>query len=243
MALAFDPPVIINCRDRVTPLRALVDWLERAGHERIVLLDNASTYPELLDYLDKSPHEVIRGVGNLGAQALWKLPQHEILIGTRPFVYTDPDCVPIDDCPLDAVEFLHELLERYPHAPKAGLGLYTDDVYDPQLLKWERDTLLNPEPNGRWKGRLGYALSERPGPLCGAHVFDSWIDTTFALYRPGTQYGLPALRTGLPYQCRHISPSWYPEDPLSDENQYYLDRAEGGPLYSGWKGQHGRRRA
>ena len=36
----FGPPIIINCRDRVTPLRKLVEWLERANHQTIVLLDN-----------------------------------------------------------------------------------------------------------------------------------------------------------------------------------------------------------
>ena len=59
MSARFDPPIVICSRDRVWCLRRLVDWLERAGHERIVIVDNASTYEPLLDYLDGSPHQVV----------------------------------------------------------------------------------------------------------------------------------------------------------------------------------------
>jgi hypothetical protein len=41
-------PVIIIVRDRLKPLALLVDWLERAGAQRLVLLDNDSTYPPLV---------------------------------------------------------------------------------------------------------------------------------------------------------------------------------------------------
>jgi hypothetical protein len=36
-------PIIIIVRDRLKPLALLVDWLERAGAQRLVLLDNDST--------------------------------------------------------------------------------------------------------------------------------------------------------------------------------------------------------
>ena len=43
-------PVFIICRDMVTPLGDLVAWLERNGHQRLILVDNASTYPPLVEY-------------------------------------------------------------------------------------------------------------------------------------------------------------------------------------------------
>ena len=58
-------PIFINCRDRVTPLRDLVAWLERAGHQRIILVDNDSTYEPLLEFYEQSPHEVVRLGQNL----------------------------------------------------------------------------------------------------------------------------------------------------------------------------------
>lgn len=44
--------MFVLCRDRVEPLRELVDWLELAGLERIVLIDNDSAYEPLLAYLE-----------------------------------------------------------------------------------------------------------------------------------------------------------------------------------------------
>ena len=52
-------PIFINCRDRITCLSVLVDWLEKAGHENIYLLDNDSSYPPLLEYYEQTPHTVV----------------------------------------------------------------------------------------------------------------------------------------------------------------------------------------
>src|SRR5437879_5702154 len=97
-----ETPIFVNVRDRVTCLRQLVDWLERAGHERIVLVDNASSFPPLLDYLEDTPHQVVRLGANLGSRALWAAN----LVPDEWFVYTDPDVVPTDDCPSDLVAHL-----------------------------------------------------------------------------------------------------------------------------------------
>jgi hypothetical protein len=199
-----DVAIFIVCRDRVKDLRNLVAWLEKAGHERICLLDNASTYEPLLAYLSESPHEVVYLGQNLGSTALWAAE----MVPDEPFVYSDPDVLPIEDCPLDAVDHLGELLDRYPNYPKAGLGLYLDDVPEIPSLPWERELV---------KREL------EPG------VFNSYVDTTFALYGAGAHFGLEALRTGFPYQARHMP--WYLDRSEHDaETAYYLDHAIFGPL-------------
>ncbi|HEY1740019.1 MAG TPA: hypothetical protein VGI86_14990, partial [Acidimicrobiia bacterium] len=150
----FDPPIIINCRDRVTPLRNLVDWCERAGHERIVLLDNASTYEPLRDYLASMPHDVLQLDENLGSRALWRCRASEFLRSDW-FVYTDPDIIPIDDCPDNAVAVLRDALDsdKLGHS-KAALGLYLDDVPTSMpSLSWEM-RLLNPHPKDAWMGHI-----------------------------------------------------------------------------------------
>src|SRR5215469_1260868 len=96
---ALSIPVYITVRDRVSDLRRLVAWLERAQHRNIVLMDNASTYEPLLAYLGDSPHEVVYLSQNLGSRALWRSG----LVPNEPFVLTDPDIIPTEDCPLDAV--------------------------------------------------------------------------------------------------------------------------------------------
>jgi hypothetical protein len=64
----------------------LVDYHERAGQERIVLLDNASVYPRLIEYLDATPHTVIRLRINAGLLALRTRDLFRTLDITGPFV-------------------------------------------------------------------------------------------------------------------------------------------------------------
>jgi hypothetical protein len=195
----------------------LVSWLERAGCQRIVLLDNASTYEPLLEYLRASPHDVLWLPRNRGSRALWNGGWDEWMYRHDWFVYTDPDIVPIDECPLDAVDRLRELLGRHSDFPKAGLGLYLDDLpADFPHRKWE----TGPEIDG---------------PQLEPGAVTSLVDTTFALYRPGSDFVYKAIRTKAPYLARHVSPAWY-GGPLTDEDVYYFDHALPGPEGSSWKG-------
>lgn len=215
----FDPVILITVRDRVTDLRQLVEWLERAGHQRIVLLDNASTYEPLVEYLKASPHEV-RCLGqNHGARCAWIADQ---IPAGEWFVVTDPDILPTDDCPLDLVQHLHDLLKRYLRFPKAGPGLYLDDLGSTHFIDWERSL-------------AGVSSNEFPVPHgreLAPGVFGSLIDTTFALHRPNMPFVYDAIRTGHPYLARHLS--WYRETDPTGEDLFYLQHAIAGPRGSSW---------
>lgn len=215
----FDPPILITVRDRLSDLRRLVDWLERAGHQRLVLLDNASTYGPLVEYLEASPHEVRYLGENLGARCAWIADQ------TPPdawFVVTDPDILPTEDCPLGLVAHLHRLLLEHPRFSKAGPGLFLDDIGETDFLNWERSL-------------VGISSSEFPVPRgreIAPGAFASLIDTTFALCRPNAPFTYDAIRAGAPYLARHLS--WYRESEPSDEDRFYLERALAGPRGSSW---------
>lgn len=202
-------PAIIISRDRAECLRSLVSWLETAGCEEIHIIDMCSTNPRLVEYLSHSLHTVHRLETNLGPHSIWKSGIVSAIAGDRYYIVSDPDVLPIEDCPTDAISFFMDVLRRYPSYVKVGFGLSIDDLPDfsgfaDQLRAYE---------SRYWQRRIR------------RNLYHARIDTTFALYRPGGDFQLgPAIRTGYPYLARHLP--WY-EDPnnLSADERYYSEHA------------------
>jgi glycosyltransferase involved in cell wall biosynthesis len=204
-------PIFIPVRDRLEVLAELVAWLERAGQEEIWLVDNDSTYEPLVDYLAQTPHRVVRLERNLGHRSPWLsgVVQREAV--DRPFVVTDPDVIPVEECPLDVIDHFAAVLDRYPGLHKVGFGLKIDDLPDHYPLAAEvRD----------WEGR--FWVDE-----IAPDLYKADIDTTFALYRAGLRRHEDnhAARTGGVYQARHLA--WYVDpEHLSDDERYYREHAD-----------------
>lgn len=213
-----DVPIVINNFNRQRDLIALVDWLRRAGQRDIVILDNASTLPGLDETYRRFAGlgvRVTRLGQNGGARALWTLGPLQI---DTPFVYTDSDVVPDEDCPPDLVGHLLATLDANPHFVKIGVGLRIDDLPDhyakkPQVETWEAQF---------WRHPVGPGLFLAP------------VDTTFAVYRAPGDFALgPALRTGRPYRARHLG--WYLDSGnLTGEDAFYLTAAD--PAHTNWSG-------
>jgi hypothetical protein len=204
-------PIFINCRDRLSPLLDLLSWLERAGHTRIHLVDNGSTYPPLLAFYKTTTYRVVALDANLGSRAPWESGLIDDIAADDFYVVTDPDIVPVPECPPDAVAHFHSLLDRYPDRIKVGFGLKIDDLptryrHSAEVQGWEERY---------WRTEI------EPG------VYDADIDTTFALYRPGAPVEVgPGLRTGEPYLARHTG--WYVNSRrLGAEERYYRRHALG----------------
>jgi hypothetical protein len=202
-------PVIINNFNRLEYFSRLIQWLEDAGYKNIYIIDNNSTYPPLLEYYKELPYTIFKLDRNLGQFALW-----QTIIFSRfsndYYAYTDPDIIPSEDCPADALFYFKTLLEKYPSFKKAGFGLKIDDLPDhynlkEQVIQWEHIFWNDPLED---------------------NVYDALIDTTFALYRPGAKGGAdgPAIRTAGKYTARHLP--WYENSKnLSAETRYYLETA------------------
>lgn len=199
-------PVMVICRDRVEPLRELVAWLETEGMTNLHLIDNHSTYPPLLEFLESTRHSVVRLGRNVGHTSPW-LPELDHL-RRGAFVVSDCDVVP-DPGSHGAVKHFADLLNRYRSTVKVGFGLHIDDLpehYDrrEEVLAWESQF---------W---------ERP---LADEVYMAPLDTTFALYRPRTPYTLgPSLRTGGRFMARHEP--WYQDSSdITEDLAYFQSRA------------------
>jgi glycosyltransferase involved in cell wall biosynthesis len=214
-------PIFINVYNRLQSLMTLLAWLETAGYHNIVLIDNGSTYPPLLHYLNEVAHRVIRLPENMGQYALWRARVREGLdVRDQPFVYTDSDIVPDPDCPVDVLARFEELLRKYAWADKVGFGLRIDDI--PDYYARKADVL-------RWEGQYWDREHELE-----PRVFKAAIDTTFALYRPtASGHSLNAIRTGAPYMARHWP--WYVDSQQPDAETLYYRRNLAHPELASWE--------
>lgn len=200
--MATDVPILVVCRDRVTPLVALTAWLRAAGHDRIVLVDNDSSHASMLEYLAECEYQAVFLRENLGPSGIWSAGVLERLGITGSFVVTDPDIVPDATCPRDALRRCAAVLRRHPDVAAVGLGLRVDDL--PSHYHG-RDAVLA-------SGWVDGAEIE-PG------VFEAPGRVPFALYRAGAPPDGRMLRLGAPYVARHAT--WYVDsDAPSSEDRY-----------------------
>lgn len=207
-------PVVIISFNQLNYLKKLVDGLLQYGYKTIVILDNNSTFPPLLEYFKTLDSKVTlhKLDKNLGHLAFWQSPNIFRKYGRGYYIVTDPDVVPIESCPEDFVSTLRRLLDKAYDRTKVGLSLKLDDIPD-----------SNPNKKAimKWEARFNEVTSH---PL----AFKAEVDTTFAIYRPGYTYKLKnftkAWRTKAPLQARHGG--WYLDiNRLTEEQRFYMQTA------------------
>jgi hypothetical protein len=206
----------INNYNRLTTTRALAAYFDDVSDCRVIVIDNASTYPPLLDWYRGCSYEVVRLEENLGHLAPWRTGLVRRRSKRGLYAVTDPD-LDLTACPKDLLNVLELGLRRYPDRRKAGLGLEIGDL--PACFPWRRK--IRTHSARFWSSPLDDLF------------FDAPVDTTFALYRSGVSYLQDrrwsvknCLRTNYPYIARHVP--WYldPRD-LSEEERYYCEHANG----------------
>jgi len=164
-------PVIINSFNRLGSLRRLMRGFMRPGTRRSSSSTNASRYHRCVDYLTSLEAArlatVLRLDGNYGHKALWERGLLSQLGIETEYVYTDPDVVPCDFCPADAIRFLQVVLASEPRIARVGLGLRLDDLPDSyrhkrEAIGWERHFWLKPAARGLFFAKLDSDLRPLP---------------------------------------------------------------------------------
>ncbi len=204
-------PIYIISFNRLSYLKNMVEMLEKYDLKNIHIIDNASTYPLLLDYLKSTPYQVHYMKENLGHMVFFKSDEFQSVRENEYYVLTDPDLCTIEECPEDFMQFFYDLLQKYPQYNKVGFSLKTDDIG--QTIE-ERKILQ------KWESQYYKKTLKRGKPI----LYDSRIDTTFALYRPQKKWQTPdffkAIRTGYPYEMKHLP--WYKDfSKPTDEDLFY----------------------
>lgn len=213
-------PIFIISYNRYNMLKQLVDKLIVMGQERLIIIDNDSTYEPLLNYYRHLPQEVelIRMDGNYGhlvlRNQLWihKDFRDKYELDTKNYCYTDSDILPMEDCPNDFMEIFEKILNKYTDINKVGFALNIDDIpldnkYRNDIINWERQF---------WNS----SIYDTEFDLI---LYKAAIDTTFSYQRAGTAPELEqAFRTGYPYMSRHLP--WYLDfNNLNEEDINYIN--------------------
>jgi len=230
-------PVFIITYNLVSTTKRMVEDILRMGGQPIII-DNASTYPPLLDWYDslknnKDVH-LVRLPGNFGPHFIYHnllsiRKTYSGLTGKKlppEFFITDCD-LDLSEIPDDGIDVLYRIYDACKSQKriflKIGFGLRIDDLpVVPHLLR----TIT-------WESQFYKSCEKVSGIKVNA---EAKIDTTFHLYdstllqrarnfikRNPVQIDFysPAIRTYAPYVARHI-PWYWEKEKLGEEETYYL---------------------
>lgn len=200
-------PIFLVSFNRLSYLEQMIKCIEKKGYSNIIIIDNASSYPPLLEYYKTIPYKVIYLNKNWGHMVMWKAPE---LAPYRQefYVLSDPDLEIIDECPSDFMEYFFNCLKRNPYTNKVGFSLRIDDL--------PKDGIFGDEVY-KTEQKFNQKQIEKG-------IFAASIDTTFALYVPDSLYKenqfYLGLRTAHPYTVRHLP--WYKKaGEVTEEDIYY----------------------
>ena len=208
-------PVIINNRNFLTWPKAMVERIkEYDGVGEIIIVDNDSTYPPLLEWYATNPCRIERLDTNVGMGAPWVSGVVKELNGA-PYVLTDPD-LGLKETPDDTLLYLLDKLNTL-QLDKVGLGLDWQ-IVEKKSPYYER---LNLYEKSRWNN----------SPVKDDVYTEVQIDTTFALYNVD-HYFIGGGSTTFPYVARHYPWEFSIEEARnSEEFMYYMDNATSASSY------------
>lgn len=210
-------PIIIINYNQLYYLKQLINFLEIRGFNNIVIIDNQSTYPPLLEYYNekKEKLKVEYMNENYGHRVFYKNTWLQQKYAKGYYVLTDADIVPNDNLPTDFMKMMINYLDKYFNSTsKIGFALRIDDLPETfplknKVTKWEKQF---------WK-------QEKEKDL-----YEADLDTTFALYKPNYPsvfYNINfyrGLRIAGNFTATHGG--WY-KDPnnMTDEDKFYQQTA------------------
>lgn len=205
-------PIIIISFNRLSNLKDLVEYFLKIGEENIIILDNNSTYPPLLEWL----HEINKNNNvnvnfldkNYGHTVYWNINFKNEIKDYEYFVYTDNDIIPYDFYESNWKEVWIEKLNKH-KVRKVGAAISINDI--PNSFELKNDVVKH--ESQFWEEEIK------------ENTYLADIDTTIFLSKTNCNYEYgPALRLSN-YLIKHQP--WYVDyKNLSEEDEYYFNNLE-----------------
>lgn len=209
-------PVIIINFNQLFYLKQLVDFLIRRKFKNIIIIDNKSTYPPLLEYYKEIQSNVKLELmkDNYGHLVFFNNKNLQKKYGKGFYIVTDADIVPSENLPEDFLKkMLIHLRKHWCEISKVGFALRLDDIPEGNILK---NKIL------QWEKKFWMASVE--------DIYVAPIDTTFALYKPNypNRYDqvhfFSAHRFAKDFTASHGG--WYINQMnLTEEQKFYVESA------------------
>jgi len=217
-------PIFIISHNRLGVLQQSIEsyYANIVTPIQLIIHDNASTYPPLLEYLselEKNGATIYRHPENPPLDQMFLNVAATIADWLSKndadfYIVTDPD-VTLDCTNPDILEFYAWLLQQLPDVVVVGPMLRIDDI--PEFYP-KRDRVI--------KKHMAQFWSHLPRTVAWKrrcyHILPCPIDTTFGMYRadyPWQRWNL-GIRTYAPYSAKHLD--WYidPANPSEDQVFY-----------------------
>ena len=210
-------PVYVIAFNNLTYVKSMVDQLRELRVKKIIIVDNCSTYPPLLQYYEQQKaiknsetvFQLIKMDSNYGSNVITNcfykfLPEV--------FVITDPDLKLNPKLPSNFLEQLYNISNIY-KAYKVGFALdLSDSIKFNQEMKF-RNMSIEKWESQFWRDKISDEKYE---------LYKAEIDTTFAVYNK--KYSTPRslqIRVAGDFTCKHLP--WYQDDFMpKDELDYYV---------------------
>lgn len=217
-------PIFIITRDRVTPLKKSIASYIPLGDIEIVIHDNNSTYPPMIEYLKELESQGIKVYRNPDASNTYAAIGEEVdntirywymINDSDYYIVTDPD-IELESADPNMLKLYAKALKQFPQATVIGTMLRIDDI--PDCFKF-KETMI-------YSHKIQFWNHTPKTTVLGHDLLWCAIDTTFGMYRKGFRFRRLNLgfRSYAPYMARHLD--WYQDsDNLTEEEQYYRDHA------------------
>ncbi|QCX53433.1 glycosyltransferase family 2 protein [Elizabethkingia sp. JS20170427COW] len=217
-------PIIIINYNQLYYLKKQVEFYIKRRFEKIIIIDNASTFPPLLDYYKQIQNKVTIEYmdENKGHMVFFQNKTLQKKYGKGYYVISDPDIIPNKNLPENFMSILIKKLDLYFRAAnKIGFALNIDDIPDYYPLK---------ENVIKWESQFWKHQFEK-------NIYKADIDTTFALYKPfypsifQNLKFVSGFRIAGDFTAKHGG--WYiDKDNMTEENKYYFEHCNSS---SSWK--------
>lgn len=228
--------VYVNSFEQLSYLRNTVSWFRRHGFGRVIVLEQGSTYPPLLEYFKSDEFQksatLHRLPGNVGPRAALDELPYEYKKRTM-HVFTDPDLAMPEPPAPDFISRLVSLALSY-QAQKVGVAL---DISEPTSFHTREVQFSVHKPMGTvvdWESQFWENEVE-------PDVYHAQVDTTFHLFNPqvsssvsnryrrfrGIREKFKHLRVaGRGFTARHLP--WYRDDEFpAEEKAHFKERTQG----------------